>query len=271
MGSVATSVGTIGVTEAGSAAAIPILFLHGVGSDKSVWHPQLDYFATHRRAVAMDYPGYGDSAARIGATRDDFARAALALLDALAIGQAHICGLSLGGVVAIAMAHLAPGRCASLVLADSFAVHPDGQAIHDRSVAASEAMTMAELAAARAPSLLAASAGDAVKAEVIATMGRIDPTAYRQGAAAVWLADQRARAATIAAPTLVIVGDEDRITPPALSADLAALIGSALDHRPRVELVTIPASGHLANLEQPDAFNRAVDEFLTEAEAKPKS
>jgi 3-oxoadipate enol-lactonase len=270
MGSVATSVGKIGMVEAGGGAAIPILFLHGVGSDKSVWHPQLDFFARRRRAVAMDYPGYGDSDAGNGATRDDFARAAIALLDALGSEQVHVCGLSLGGVVAIAMAQLAPGRCASLILADSFAVHPDGQAIHDRSVAASHAMTMGELAAARAPSLLGAGASDAIKSEVIATMGRIDPVAYRQGAAAVWLADQGERAATIAVPTLVIVGDEDRITPPALSHELARLVGSALDARPSVELVTIAGAGHLANLEQPDQFNRAVDEFLTAAESKPK-
>jgi pimeloyl-ACP methyl ester carboxylesterase len=134
-------------------------------------------------------------AARGAATRDDFARAALAALDALGIGRAHICGLSLGGVVAIAMHALAPERCASLILADTFAVHPDGQAIYDRSVAASQTMTMRELAEARAPSLLGAAASEAVKAEVIATMGRIDPAAYRQGAQAVWLADQQDRAA----------------------------------------------------------------------------
>ena len=49
-------------------------------------------------------------------------------MDALGIDQAHICGLSLGGVVAIAMHAAAPKRCASLIIADSFAVHPDGQA-----------------------------------------------------------------------------------------------------------------------------------------------
>ena len=88
--------------------ATPILFLHGVGSDKSVWHPQLAHFAPQRRAIAIDYPGYGDSDARPDATRDDFASAALDALDALGIERAHICGLSLGGVVAIAMHHLAP-------------------------------------------------------------------------------------------------------------------------------------------------------------------
>lgn len=270
MSSVETSVGTIGLIEAGGGPATPILFLHGVGSDKSVWRPQLDAFGRSRRAVAMDYPGYGESDPWDGATRDDFARAALALLDALGIGRAHVCGLSLGGVVAIAMASLAPERIATLVLADSFAVHPDGQAIHDRSTAASRAMTMAELAAARAPSLLAPATSDAITAEVIATMGRLDPAAYRQGAAAVWLADQRGRAADIAVPTLVIVGEDDHITPPALSQELARLAGHGAHPRPRVELVTIPNSGHLANLEQPDAFNRAVEAFLAVTEPKAK-
>jgi 3-oxoadipate enol-lactonase len=270
MGSIQTSVGKIGMVEAGGGAAIPILFLHGVGSDKSVWHPQLDFFARRRRAVAMDYPGYGDSEARAGATRDDFARAAFALLDALGIGRAHVCGLSLGGVVAIAMAHLAPGRCASLILADSFAVHPDGPAIHDRSVAASHAMTMGELAAARAPSLLGTGASNAVKDVVIATMGRIDPAAYRQGAAAVWLADQRDAVAAIAVPTLVLVGSEDSITPPALSRALAELAGTAATPRPPVAFEMIDRAGHLANLEQPAAFNAALEQFLAGVEVKSK-
>ncbi len=267
MSAIETSAGRIGLTEAGGGPDTPILFLHGVGSDKSVWHPQLAQFGATRRAVAIDYPGYGDSEAREGATREDFARAALATLDALGIERAHICGLSLGGVVAIAIHALAPARCASLILADSFAVHPDGPAIHDRAVIASQAMTMRELAEARASLLLGAAASDAVKAEVIATMGKIDPAAYRCGAAAVWLADQQHRAAAIDVPTLVLVGDEDAITPPALSHALAALVGTSAHPRPEVTLETIAGAGHLANLEQPEAFNRAVDRFLRTTEA----
>ena len=190
------------------------------------------------------------------------ARAAIASLDALGIERAHICGLSLGGVVAIAMHALAPTRCASLILADSFAIHPDGQAIHDRSVAASHAMPMRQLAEARAPLLLGSAAGDAIKAEVIATMAAIDPAAFRLGAAAVWLADQRDRAAAIVVPTLVLVGEEDGITPPSLSRDLAALVES---RAPFVRCETITRAGHLANLEQPKEFNRAIDLFLAEA------
>ena len=260
MSAIETSVGRIGLSEAGNGGALPILFLHGVGSDRSVWHPQLAHFGFTRRAIAIDYPGYGESEAREGATRDDFARAALATLDALGIDRAHICGLSLGGVVAIAMHALAPRRCESLILADTFAVHPDGQAIHDRAVAASQAMSMRELAEARVAMLLGAGASDLIRAEVIATMGAIDPAAYRQGAAAVWLADQCDRAVAIDVPTLVLVGEEDGITPPALSRSLAELVGSS------ASLGTITQAGHLANLEQPAAFNALADRFIASVE-----
>lgn len=263
MSSIQTRVGQVGLTMTGDSPATPILFLHGVGSDKSVWHPQLAHFGSMRRAVAIDYPGYGESDPNPQATRDDFARAALATLDALTIERAHICGLSLGGVVAIAMHALAPTRCASLILADSFAVHPDGQAIYDRSVAASHAMSMRALAEARAPSLVGAAASEAVKGEVIATMAGINPAAYRRGAEAVWLADQRDRAAAIEVPTLVVVGEEDRITPPSLSRALVDLVGTATAASRTIKLEIIAHAGHLANLEQPAAFNRAVDDFIT--------
>ena len=257
MGAIATNRGMIDVVEAGSGDLTPILFLHGVGSDLHVWAPQLDHFGRRRRAVALSYPGYGDSALVEGATRDDYAAAMLATMDALAIDRAHICGLSLGGVVAIAMHAAAPGRCASLIIADSFAVHPDGQGIYDRSESGSRTIGMRALAEARAGVLLGSAAGPAIHRAVIDTMSAINPAAYVIGARAVWLADQRVRAAAIEVPTLVLVGDEDVVTPPALSEELVALIAGA-------KLGLIPAAGHLANLEQPLAFNTAIDRFLSE-------
>jgi 3-oxoadipate enol-lactonase len=256
---VQTSFGVIGVAANATDSDTVILFLHGVGSDKRVWQPQLDHFRGVRTAIAMDYPGYGESELREGATRDDFARAALAVLDAMGRERAHVCGLSLGGVVAIAMHALAPDRCKSLVLADTFAVHPDGRGIYDRSVAASS--DLRTLAESRVDFLLAQPADPAVRAEVVETMARIDPAAYRLGAEAVWLADQRDRAAAIGVPTLVVCGVLDAVTPPALSEALAAAI-------PGAELALINGAGHLANLEKPAAFNSAVDRFLLRVEQK---
>lgn len=255
---VQTSAGVIGISVAGE-RAVPILFLHGVGSDKSVWNGQLEHFGRDRPAIAIDYPGYGESAFVPDATRDDFARAAWAALDALGISNAHICGLSLGGVVAMAMYAASPGRCCSLIIADSFAVHPQGQAIYDRSVAASN--DMRRLAEARIGALMA-SEDAALRAQVIETMARIDPEAYRLGARAVWLADQRERAAAIEAPTLILCGAEDAITPPALSEELAALI-------PNSRLEMIEGASHLANLDKAAEFNRLIEDFLAEAERPP--
>lgn len=246
----------IGFEEAGAGDAVPIIFLHGVGSDKSAWRPQLGHFGKTRRAVAFDYPGYGESdPAPEGTTRDDYASAVISAMHELGIDRAHICGLSLGGVVAIAMHHADEKRCASLILADTFAVHPQGNAIYERALTASEDLrTMAE---ARVDVLLAQPAAPRIRREVVETMARIDPAAYCIGAEAVWLADQRERANEISVPTLVVVGDQDLITPPELSSELASLIRGA-----RMEL--IHDAGHISNLEKPAEFDCAIEEFIAE-------
>jgi len=245
--------GAIGVCEQGSGGT-PIVFLHGVGSDKSVWAPQLEHFGRTRRAVAFDYPGYGDSdPAGEGTTRDDFARAIPAAMDSLGIADAHICGLSLGGVIAIAMHAVAGQRCRSLIVADTFAVHPDGPAIYERSIAGSA--NLRAMAEARVDVLLAQPADAGHRNDTVETMARIDPAAYRIGAEAVWLAGQADRARAIDVPTLVICGAEDKVTPPALSRELTDLI-------PGARYAEIAGAGHLTNVEKADEFNRLVEEFI---------
>jgi 3-oxoadipate enol-lactonase len=244
----------IGYDEAGEGVKTPVVFLHGVGSDRSVWLRQLVHFGHERRAIAIDYPGYGDSdPVSEDTSRDDYATAILAAMSQLGIYRAHICGLSLGGVVAIAMHDLAPERCASLVLADTFAIHPEGKAIYERSLAGSTDMRV--LADSRVDVLLAQPAEPGVRAEVVKTMSAIDPEAYRIGARAVWLADQRERAAAIRVPTLVICGSQDRVTPPALSHVLAQSI-------PGAQQALIEGAGHLGNLEKPAEFDTLVGAFI---------
>jgi len=246
---------SIGYEEAGGGDAIPIVFLHGVGSDKSVWHPQLAHFGQARRAIAFDYPGYGDSdPAPNGTSRDDYAEAIHSALHQLNVERAHICGLSLGGVVAMALCHAVPNHCASLILADTFAVHPEGRAIYERGVAGSS--DLPAMVEARVDMLLGQPADPEVRREVVETMSRIDPAAYRIGAEAVWLADQRDRASAIGVPTFVLVGDQDSITPIALSSELTDLI-------PNARMQVIAGAGHLINLEKPGEFNRIVEDFIS--------
>ena len=115
-------------------------------------------------------------------------------------------------------------------------------------------------ARARADFLLAQPADPEVRAEVIATMSRIDPAAYRIGAEAVWLADQRERVRGITVPALILCGDEDKPTPPALSRELQALVPGS-----RLELIA--GAGHLTNFEKPAEFNRLLEAFFATAEA----
>ena len=260
MGVIETVLGPVGLDLRGQGGT-PLLFLHGVGSDRSAWLPQLERFGAERLTLAIDYPGYGESALRHGATRSDFASTALAVLDALGIEQVHVCGLSLGGVVALCMHAAAPHRIASLVLADTFAVHPEGRAIRDRSLAAAEELGMRGLAEARAEALLAAPADPHVRHKVIETMSRIDPAAYALAAEAVWLADLREEAAAVRCPTLVLCGSEDRITPPDLSLALKTLI-------PDAGLIEVAGAGHLPNVEQPAIFNRVLALFLAQVEGQ---
>jgi len=263
MATIETALGRIGFLDNGAAGdATPMIFLHGVGSDKSVWRPQLDHLAGARRALAFDYPGYGESEFRAHATRADFAASILAALDALEIKTAHVCGLSLGGIIAMEMWAASPSHCASLVLADTFAIHPDGAGITERSIAAADKGPLREFAEARVDFLLAQPTDPAIRTEIVETMSRIDPAAYKLGAEAVWNADERGTAATIDAPTLVLCGTEDKPTPVKLSAELAALV-------PGSRFALIPDAGHLTNLEKPAEFNAALDDFLTEVSRQP--
>ena len=115
------------------------------------------------------------------------------------------------------------------------------------------------MAEARVDVLIAQPADPEVRREVVETMSRIDPASYRIGAEAVWLADQCDRASEIRVPTLILVGDEDKVTPVQLSTGLAGIIGGA-------EMQVIAGAGHLTNLETPGAFNRLVEEFIAGAE-----
>ena len=245
----------IGYDERGSGDAI--VFLHGVGSDKSVWDRQLRHFAKKWRAVALDYPGYGESDLPVGELdRAAIARYVFGAMDGLGIDMAHIVGLSMGGVIALEMARHQSQRLRSLTLADTFARHPDADAIVQRAQHATATMTMRAFAEARVNVLLAPGAAETLKHEVVETMARIDKRTYRWATMAVWTPDYRADLPQITIPTLVAVGEHDQPTPPALSQELYEGI-------PGARLAIIPGAGHISNIDNPEAFNEAVEVFIS--------
>lgn len=246
----------IGFDTAGDGESLPLVFLHGVGSDKSVWEFQLKESSKKRRVVAFDYPGYGESDLPPNdLTRGEIAAYIFGAMDALSIEKAHVCGLSMGGVIALEMFAQNPNRIASLILANTFAKHPNGAAMANRSTDFVQNHSMREFAEQRIGFLVAPETDGAIWREVVEAMAQIDKKSYRWASAAVWTADYTDLLPKINVPTLVIGGDLDQPTPPDLSRDLAENIRSA-------KMAIILGAAHLSNLDQPDAFNRLVEMFV---------
>ncbi len=247
----------IGYRQSGKANGnLPIVFLHGVGSDKSVWSEQIDYFSKSRRAAAFDYIGYGESdLSPRDLTREDIASFVFDSMNALEIEKAHICGLSMGGGVAFEMFRQSPERIKSLVLADSFAKHPKADEIVERTFSLIEKMTMREFAEQRAKVLLMANAPKNIRNKVVEAFSKIPKQTFRWATKAVWTLDYRSILPSINIPTLVLVGEYDQIAPLELSRELTENI-------PGAKLEIIKNASHLSNLDQPQIFNDLIENFI---------
>lgn len=239
-----------------------VLFLHGVGGGKELWHRQIDHLAQRGyRAIAWDAPGYGDSPAPVRFDWPELREALLRLLDHLAIGRVALVGHSMGGMIAQDFAAEHPERLAALVLSGTSAAfgNPDG-AFQQKFLAArlgplDAGGTMAELAPGIVREVIGTSADPDGVALATEVMARVPDATYRAAIAALVTFDRRAALSTIAVPTLVLAGENDRNAPPAMMERMAARI-------PHARYVCLARAGHLANVEQPSAFEMALDDFL---------
>jgi len=223
-----------------------------------MFEPQWSALASQARFIVPDLRGFGGSSvpagpSEMGAMADDV----LALLDHLAIGSAVVGGVSMGGYVSLALLRNDPGRVRALVLADTQTSADDAQGQAVREATAQE--VLANGSTALLPlldRLLGASATPELRARVSRWMSAGSPGG--QAAALRGMAlrpDARDILARFGGPVLVVVGTDDVITPPAKARAMAELV-------PGTELVEIPGAGHLANLEQPAAFDAALGRFL---------
>lgn len=239
----------------------PVVFLHGVGSDHAVWSEQLSDLGDDHRAIALDFRGHGASQIpEAPIDRAAFAADVVGLLDALEISRIHLVGLSMGGVVALETYSAYPDRVLSLTLADTFAAFPgweEGMKQRERDL---RQLSMHEIAEARIPACLRPDPDPRKLAAAIAQMARKDKRVYAESSAATWSPDYRPLLRRVAVPTLVLWGEHDTLTPRALSEELHAGIC-------RSRCIEIPNAGHISNLDNPAAFNAALREFLSRADA----
>ena len=242
---------------------MPLVMLHAFPLSGSMWAQQVAALADRYRIVAPDYRGFGASEPGDGQyTIELFVDDLLAVLDALELNRVAACGLSMGGYVLLRALERAPERFRAVVLADTRSQADDdagrlARAASLKALKANGLDAFAEQFSAKLLGTTTLSRDPALRESVATTIRRNHPLAV--GGALLALAartDTTAALRKLAVPALILVGEEDAITPPAMSRAMA-------DAAPGAKLVQIPAAGHLSNLESPDAFNRALADFLT--------
>ena len=262
--SIDTARGRMAWLEAG--AGWPVILLHGFPLSAAMWRPQLERVPDGWRFIAPDLRGFGRSFPPAGGdiTMDDYAADVFALMDGLELDDAVIGGLSMGGYVTFAMFRQAPARFTRMILADTKSPADSPQAREGRVKMREQ---LAEdgprgVADAMLPKLLAKGTEREAADAVRQARAMIESAAPEAIAAAIGALlgrpDSTPGLPAIACATLVLVGELDAITPVA-EAD-------AMHHAiARSTLCVIPGAGHLSNLEQPDAFSRALGDFLLAA------
>jgi pimeloyl-ACP methyl ester carboxylesterase len=242
-----------------------LVLVHGFPLNTDMWQPQLEMAARGWRIVIPALRGFGPSLeARKdpqAASVDDYAGDIIDLLDKLHVKDGVICGLSMGGYIAFAMYRHAATYFRGLVLADTRSQADTPEAVANRR-------SMQQLVRDKGPGAVAdallpkllCDATRAAKPAVIenlrtqittnsveAVVGALDALMTRP--------DSTAMLPTLRIPVLIVVGDQDAITPPPLSEQMHHDI-------PGSQLVVIRDAGHMSNMEQPAAFNDALGGFL---------
>lgn len=239
-----------------------VVFLHGIGGNRTNWHEQLDQFGDRFCAVTWDARGYGASddspqTLKFSDYADDLNR----LLDHFKAERAHLVGLSMGGMILQDFYARYASRVATLSLVDTSAGFGVASEEAKRDFLArrldplEKGLTPTDIAPGVVEVLAGKSAPEAIRAKLRASISALRVEPYKQALHAIVTTDFRAVLPKIAVPTLVIVGDEDVVTPPPASDFLVANI-------PGASLVTIPQAGHLTNIEKPEAFKAALRPFL---------
>lgn len=238
----------------------PVVWVHGYPLSSRIWDPQIDIPGV--RHLLPDLPGFGESPAPGGdLSMDDYADGVIAVLDSAGVRTAVVAGLSMGGYIAFALARKAMERLGGLILVDTreTADTEDGKRARFESIETVRAKGLAPIVDGMLPKLLTAKTMKD-HPETTERTRRIMESATPEGVIAALAAmakrpDSAGLLPTIEVPTLIAVGKEDSLTPPADAERMRAAI-------PGAELAVIDGAAHLSNFEKADAFNEAVSDFL---------
>ena len=255
------SPGGISYLEAGRPDAPPLVFLHGIGGAARAFRGQLDHFARDYRAIAWDMPGYGNSVPLPLVTMDALAGALAGFIEELGIHRPVLVGHSLGGMVVQRLLDRAPHAARAVVLAQTSAAFGsrdpawEAEFLSARLGPLDAGHSMAALAEAMVADMAGPGADPDGMALARDCLAHTPDSTYRDSVLAMRGFDCRDALARVAVPALVLAGTLDTDAPERGMERMAARI-------PGAQYVALDGAGHLAHLEQPRAFNAAVEQFL---------
>lgn len=239
----------------------PVVFVHGFPHTRALWSPQVGALVDRARCIAPDLRGFGDSGVSGPWTMDRYADDLAKLLDVTRVDKAVVTGLSMGGYIAFAFWRRHQQRVRALVLADTRAGSDSPQARarreelidlarHRGSYAVADAMITGMIGKgtrARNPDVVESVYRMLRSAPVEGIVGALEAMMHRP--------DSTPTLATIDVPTLIVVGEEDVLTPVEEARAMhEAIRGSRLE--------VIAGAGHVSNVERPATFNHVLSEFL---------
>jgi 3-oxoadipate enol-lactonase len=234
----------------------PLILLHSLGGSAEMWRRTIDDLQSNFTVIAPDARGHGLSPANGEITVERFAKDAIAIASALKLPKYGVLGLSMGGQAAIHVAADDPDRVTFLIAADTSL----GAATKNPERVEATRKRIAEIGA-RAFALeytksrLRPNASSATIESFAAMVMHTLPNLYVTQLASILAQDVRPRVGAIRCPTLIVVGSDDVSTPPATAETLCRAIDGA-------RLQIIADANHLSNLDQPEAFNTAVQSFV---------
>lgn len=245
-----------------------IICLHGIGGDEASFAPQLSELANQYRVVAWNMPGYNGSARVSPLTFETLNHSLQQLIVALGDKPVHLLGQSIGGMIAQEAFHRNPQHIKSLILvATTAAFGGKDDSFKEAFLAArlqplDEGKTMAEVASAAMPSIVAKNADQAIITSAIASMAPLEPDVYREVLKCLVTFNRRSEWTQINCPLCVVSGDEDTNAP-------AATMRKMADKLPHADYHKIKNAGHLVNLERGAEFNQIVRSFLKQTAESP--
>ena len=251
----------IGIAYDDVGTGIPVVFVHGFPHNRTLWAPQLGGLMDRARCIAPDLRGFGESEIRGPYSMDQYADDVIAMLDALQVERAVIAGLSMGGYIAFAIWRRHRERVRALILADTRpgADTEEAKATRREMIALARARGSGAVADGQIGKMVGATtrARQPDIADAIHRMLTVAPVEGVVGALEAMIArpDSTPLLAGIDVPTLIIVGDEDVLTPPSEARAMH-------DRIPGSHLEILDHAGHVSNVERPAAFNHVASEFL---------